>query len=777
MSEATATLANSGSEGIEWDGVKRPYIPDMPKVIAKASEHLEFYDERTDVDPVLFEVIRHNLLQITDDHGKVIERLSGSPITLYTNDFNAGILTAQGEILSLGPYVQWFAAMMDTVVAWILENRSENPGINPGDMFLTNDPWVGTLHQQDVGVMAPVFTDDGKLIAWVGNFAHHYDVGGTIPGSFVPNANDVFDEGVPLPPIKIVAGGKLQKDVEELFLRNTRQPDIVRLDLHAQIAANDTARRKVEGAISRYGEATVNSVMHRILDAGEKAFVERLKKIPKGRWTAEALLDSAREGDRKTYKVVGNLINHGDRLELTNDGTDPQVGILNASYACWRGSMSTVLNATLAYDQLYAMGGALRRIKFTPKPDTINCASYPSSMSCGGTIGGHHAVLTAHLTIARMLSSSDELRNDLICQQAGSQWPVVPIAGKDAQGRDFGTAILDGMIGGLGAFAFRDGVDTGGLYFIPKGRAANVEEAEDMFPILYLARREKVDSGGAGKYRGGNSLELLFIPHGTDEILHTTATGCVGVPTGLGLYGGMPSCTNVFAFVRDTDVLERLARGEVPTSIEDFPTGRFEALPGKSSGSMQKANDVYVMYGTAGAGYGDPLTRDPEAVLRDVELMHVTAQTAEEFYGVKIVDGMVDEQGTEELRGELRKRRLTEATRKAEASGKKHPVDEAKMIGPHLGVVDASGVKYVCLECGEELGAVDENYKDACCQADSPTESSNPLTGGHQEWIDDDVVFRRFFCPSCATMIDTEVTLRDRASVRDIELFDPASLI
>ncbi len=768
---------SSAAQEIKWDGVGNPYIPDRAAVIEGAKSHLKVFEEVAEVDPVLYEVIRHSLVQLTDDHGKVIEQLSGSPITLYTNDFNAGVLSASGEIVTLGPYVQLFSAMMDTVSCWVLENRAASPGIRRGDMFISNDPWVGTLHQMDVGILAPVFNDDDELIAWVGNFAHHYDVGGTIPGSFIPNAKDVFDEATPFPPTRIVAGGELLQDIEDLFLRHSRRPDIVRLDLHAQIAAAETARRKFLELCDRHGDATVNGVMQRVLESGEKAFQERLDQIPAGTWSAQALLDGAVEGDRGVYRVQGSVTKDENGLTFSNAGTDPQAGILNATYGTWRGSVATALNSTLAYDQLFAIGGAMRHVHFDPTPGTLNCASYPASVSCGGLIGVHQTLLMTHLTLGKMMSSSPALSRDVLGQGAACMFPVISIAGLDAAGREFGTGILDGMIGGLGAFSFRDGVDTGGIYFIPKGRAANVEEAEDMFPVLYLARREKRDSGGAGRFRGGNSFEVVLIPHGTEEIMQTTASGGVGVTAALGLSGGLPGCPNFYEIIRDTGVREELAAGSVTTEVENFH-GTHEALAGKSSGAWQKPDDVYAMHSTAGAGYGDPLRRDPDRVLDDVENGRVGKAAAWQLYGVVVSSGKVDLSGTDERRDEIRRRRLEGAAAPIAPGSGRHEPDGARSLGAHLGVVHAAGdeFRFACLECGTDLGAAEGDYKRACARAEVPLQEVNVLAVDPGRWVDADVVLRQFYRPDCGTSMDTEMTTRGAESLRDIALGQPAQL-
>jgi N-methylhydantoinase B len=740
---------------ISFDGKIRPYVADPANLYSNPD--LRFYEGETEVDPILQEVVRHKLLQINDDHGATIERLSGSPITLYTNDFNSGILTGKGELLFMGPYVQWFAAMMDTAVRWIIENRSDNPGIKPGDMWLLNDPWVGTLHQQDVGVMAPVFNDDGELLCWTGNFAHHYDVGGSVPGSFVPNAKDVYDEGPPIPPVKVVEDGKIRQDIEDVFLRQSRRPDIVKLDLHAQIAGNESAIRKIDALRARYGDATVATVMNRILDTGEKAFLEKLKLIPDGQWSARVFLDGATEGDRGAYEIVSTVKKEGDQLEFFNEGSHPQVGILNSSFATWRGGVATVLNATIAADQLYAIGGAMRRVTFRPTPDTVTCASYPASMSCAGNIGGHVTVLAAHLAMGKMLAASEELRSYVLCQQAGSQWPLTAISGVDENGKAFGTGLMDGMVGGLGAFTFRDGVDTGGLYFIPRGRAGNVEENEDGYPILYLCRREKRGSGGAGKFRGGNSLEAMFIPHGVPDLVQTTATSGVGIPTGLGLFGGLPSTTNYFGLVRDSNVLDVMKAGRVPQSIEELG-GSVEHLASKNPGYAQGSADVYVMHGTAGAGYGDPLTRDPGRVVVDVELGKVDASVVGDLYGVVLSESAaLDPSATAERRESLLSDRLVRSTEPAiSASGVE--CSEMVSIGGDVGLCEHDGTPhYGCRECKTVLGPTSASFPSYCRSEDVDVRGVNPHIRDPKDWVDADIALRCFYCPSCGTMLDNQI--------------------
>ena len=139
-----------------------------------------------------------------------IQRISGSPVAMYAFDLNSSIFTEDGEFIYYGPYQLYMSGVSDVQVKSTLEHRSKNPGIFEDDMFLSNDPWVGAAHQMDVTLLAPVF-HAGKLFCWITDVLHQYDVGGITPGSFCPNARDAFDEGILIPPIKIVERGELRR--------------------------------------------------------------------------------------------------------------------------------------------------------------------------------------------------------------------------------------------------------------------------------------------------------------------------------------------------------------------------------------------------------------------------------------------------------------------------------------------------------------------------------------------------------------------------------------
>lgn len=762
----TATTERPGP-GPSWDGKVLPFLPGRRPVPAA----VRFVQPAADVDPVTYEVLRYALFQSNEDHGRTIAKLAASPIVLYTNDFNPVVLTAAGEVVFFGPYVQWLGGMMDVVAKYLLEYLAENPGIRPGDMFLTNDPWIGTTHQQDLAVLCPVF-DGEELVAWVANVAHQYDVGGTVPGSFVPSANDVFDEPVPLSPVKIVEGGRLRHDIEEMYIRHGRQPEILRLDLHAQIAGNTGAAARLTALIDRYGAGTVAATMERILAAGERSFVEKLALVPDGTWREFAYFEAAREGDRHVHRIELAVTKRADRLRFSCAGTDPQIGILNTTWAAWRGGISTVIGTMLAGDQMFSTGGAMRHCDFEVTTGTISCADYPASVSCSGCIGGYTATILGNNVVAKMLDSTRELRGDLLANEACATWPLTAISGVDRRGDPFGTAILDPMIGGLGAFSFRDGVDTGGLYFIPRGRAANVEENEQAFPILYLYRRELPDSGGAGLFRGGNSGEFAIMPHGAEEITQTTAGCGYAVPTGIGLAGGHPACTSELTVHQDSGVLARLRAGQLPTDPRSY--GRRIRLPSKVQAFTQGADDVYISHWSAGAGYGDPLRRDPELVARDVRRGAVTPATALGSYAVALTpDGELDAVATADARARALAARAAPAAVPPAGCGcgAGAAADPAALepLSRHVGWLPATRRAH-CAECGTDLGGLDCSYKRHAAVAGSPLEETNPLVGPPEELVDDPMEFRRFLCPGCRVQVATEVTRVGREPFADVTI-------
>ena len=402
-----------------FDGRKTGYVP--PKKLAISPKLKLHRKQAKRIDPITYEVIRHALWHVNEEHGATIQRLSGSPVAMYALDLNPSILTEDGEFVYFGPYMQYMSGVTDTQVKWILEYRSDNPGIRDGDMFLANDPWVGAAHQQDVMLICPVFWKD-ELFCWVTNCLHQYDLGGITPSSFCGSAENAFEEGICIPPVKIVEDNAIRRDIEELYLRSSRKPEAVALDFRAQLAGNITARDRVHALIRHYGPETVKGVMKKIIDNAESAFLKKLRRLPDGVWRERSYVECCRPGDRSTYKVMLTLRKKGSKLVFENEGTAPQDGAMNATYSGWRGAIMVALNELLCWDQYFCIAGALRHVEFDPTPGTFNCANFPASVSTAPIQAMEISVYPAYNVLSKMIHCDPELRQDIMCIGGTSQW-------------------------------------------------------------------------------------------------------------------------------------------------------------------------------------------------------------------------------------------------------------------------------------------------------------------------------------------------------------------
>jgi N-methylhydantoinase B len=610
------------------------------------------------LDPLTYEVIRHRLTSITEEMGEALKRMSGSVVVTDCNDFDAAIMDEVGDVVQVGLYNTELAASLDMAANWTLRHRAARPGIRPGDMFLCNDPWVGGgLHQNDVSLFAPLFID-GELFAWTGAVAHQVDLGGVSPGSWSVGATDVFWESVPTPPVKIVEGGEIRDDIEDMYLRRSRVPKLVALDLRAKIGANNVAHERLRALCEKYGTATVKAVMRRVLNDAESRLRTKLSELPDGSWTSVAHQDSARSGDRGIYKIVCTLTKTGNQLTFDFTGTDPQVdGLINCTYAGLRGGIMPVLLTTLCGDIPWAPGGLYRCLDIVSEPGTINNCTFPSGIGKASVASAWATTNVVTECLAGMLDAHPQHRERLMSVCCGT-WDFALLAGVDQRGGGFVTMLCDSMAGGLGARTHSDGVDTGGLACIPMGRVADVEMNEFSFPMLYLWRREEADSGGPGRYRGGVGASSCFIPYDSPlggVHLVVSAPG-KALPLAGGLAGGLPAGTQHDVLLRSTTVHADFADGRIPSSLAELG-GEPDVLPTHHETELG-GDDVYFTHWQGGGGYGDPLLRDPAAVAADLLAHKVSPAGVADVYGVVLTaDGTVDTEATGTRRTALRRSR------------------------------------------------------------------------------------------------------------------------
>ncbi len=483
---------------------------------------------------------------------------------------------------------------------------------------------------------------------------------------------------------------------------------------------------------------------------------------------ARTYVESCRPGDRRTHRVMLRMKKEGHTLTFENGDTAPQDGAMNATYSGWRGSIMVALNELLCRDPYFAIGGALRHVKFDPTPGTFTCALHPASVSTAPVQAMEISLYPAYNVISKLIHADAEMRKDLMCIGGTSQWPATIFRGTDQWGEQYGYVLLDLICGAIGAFAQEDGISTGGRARTPICKMPNIEHTEQKFPLQFLYRKELVDSGGAGKFRGGLSGESCFIPHNTASITRDTlASGCA-LPTSLGMMGGYPSTTNGYGFVKDSDILERLRQSKMPADIREVEGNRV-TLQLRQENFVQGPSDVYSVWWCGGGGFGDPMERDPERVARDVEHMAVSEQAAKEVYCVVLdpASGAADIIATAALRSKRRAERLN----RHEMPPRTRKGNTVLQTTDTLAVKeDAEGRFLACAKCDTWLGNPGENYKTHCILEARPVSDANPLIGPPERFIDDSVEFRQFFCPGCGRLIENEIAVHRDPLLQDFEL-------
>lgn len=753
-----------------WDGDVHAYIRSGP---VRVPEGLRLHTgAEVDLDPVTHEVIRHSLWNTNVDHLRVITNLAVSPIAVELRDFQSCILTEDCELLYMGPCMQYMSGMLDLVTRYILEQKGSR--IRPGDMWLCNDPIVAGTHQQDVAIVCPVFVD-GELFCWVSNVMHQNDLGGTVPGSFCGNAEDVFWEPQCLPPIPIVRDDAVDPDIEALYRRCSRTPAALSLDLRAAVAGNTAARSRILELVGRYGKDVVKASMRRVLAGSASALAGLLATIPDGEWSERVLQEVARTGDRGVYPIHVTARKRGTELTFDNVGTHDQVGAINIGFAGWRGSILAVLNVMALSDQMGCIGGAARLCTFEPEPGTIFCPDWGAAVSPSGMYATELAISTATAVVAKMLLSSTDpaVRSRALVSQ-NSGWQVQFIAGANQRGDFYVGALAENMIGAGSATCGTDGEFADGLMWVPDGSGPNVEAYERNWPVLYLYRREHPGSGGAGRQRSGNGGEICFVPHGGQSVL--AAYTHEGIPKAMGVFGGEPGPVGRAVLLRDTSVRALLASGRVPADLDEI-TGTSEVMPGKGLGGFIDDDCVLAWNWAAPGGYGDPLTRDPVLVAADVAAGAVTAEQAHATYGVVLgAGGTVDTDATVGDRAQRRHDRLRRGgAPRAELRPAVALPASAQVVG-HAYHVDADTGRWRCFGCGEDLGSLSDGPRAGQLRLEHPLDDLPlPLRSmeGVAHFVDAEVVWREFVCPGCGVRLGAEIATPDQPPLEDVLLVTP----
>ena len=581
----------------------------------------------TPLDPITLEILTEVLISIVREMRATVFRTARSVAIYEAKDFSCGLFDHTSEVVAqsedIGAHV--------VPLPWSVRSAMAEFGsdLAPGDVILLNDPYRGGTHLNDVTLIYPVF-EDGRLILFPAVREHWADVGGMVPGSLSGEATEIYQEGMRIPPIKIVERGTLNRAAMALILSNMRVPDEREGDFHAGLAACKTAERRIRESVARYGLPTLLAAIRQNLDRSEARMRAQIAALPDGEYYYEDYLETFPAGRLEPLLLPLRLTIRGADLVADFTGASPQVPVpVNSTLAVSAASVFIALKSIL--DPAAPLNqGSFRPISVIAPEGTIVNVTAPAPAGSHGEIRKRVIAVTvgALAQIVPGLVAGDLFRTSFHNLVGG----VHPRTGKQFVHYEWAS-------GGNGAFAEDDGpsamasIDWGDLNTVQP-----TEVLETRFPLRVEWSALAPDSGGAGRQRGGLSMQRGIRLVGPEATYSVLADGAVLPAFGiLGGGSGIPVGSHV---IRDGGELR-------------FPT------PGKVGGFRLVKDDVLVLQSAGGGGYGDPLERPVERVVGDLRDGYISPAACRERYGVVVRDGLeVDSAATASLRRELAARRL-----------------------------------------------------------------------------------------------------------------------
>lgn len=580
----------------------------------------------SDIDPVTVEIIQNALISFIREMRGTIIRTAFGPVIWEAHDFSCGLLAPDGELVALSEdNPSHIIPTMYSVSA--LQNRFEKD-IKPGDIFVVNDPYVLGTHMNDVAHLHPIFIR-GDLAFWLVIRVHYTDVGGMAAGSITPDARDVYQEGLFLPPIKVYSRGRPNESVIDLMFANMRGSAERRGDFMAVIGAFWTGEKRLLEIVERFGVERIGQC-HRVLrDRAQGRMEEAIQQLPKVGSAYELNLDSDGVVPGWVPLRAKIAVEHTPKPRIVVDFSDsaaPSRGPMNGAHTSAACAAFTAIKAFLD-PHSPVNGGSFRPITVVTKPDTIWGAQRPRPM-CGSTdLAGFRGVelVIGALAALRPQDAVGDFSSATHLYMAG--WDT-------ERSRDY--VFYEMQPGGTGATSEADGNDAvAGFERGDFARISSVEIYETQVPFIAISNELLADTGGAGTFRGGLGFRRTWRFLADEGTVSDLTDPCLTPGYGVvGGYGGAPSTCRV---IRDGESLW-------PGGISG--TGKATRFPLRSGDLIQ-----FDKWG--GGGYGDPLDRALGSVAHDVREGYVSGDMAREMYGVLLRDGEVDAEATDRFRQEL----------------------------------------------------------------------------------------------------------------------------
>ena len=617
-----------------------------------------------EVDPITLEVVCEGLIAIVREMRATIIRSSFSSVIYEFDDFSCALFGPRGEMVAQSWDHPGHVLPLPWGVRCMFEDFAGD--LHPGDVVLLNDPYRGGTHLNDVTLVHPVFDEDGNVLVFPAVRAHWVDVGGMVPGSYSGLSTNIYQEGVRIPPIKILERGKVNRAAMSLLMANMRVPEEREGDFNASLGACRVAERRIRRIYERYGADTVHAAIRINLDRTERRLRERIAELPDGSYCYEDYLEYYEDGRLDPVLVRIELTVDGDGIVADFAGSNPQVpGVVNSSLAVTGAGVFVAVKSTLD------PGGAVNDGAFRPIELRAPAASVVDVRS-DAPAGAHGEVRKRAVSVALGALSQiipERVSGDL----CGTSFPN-SIGGYNHR-RERQYVYYEAPAGGNGGFAGADGssafanVDFGNIRTIQ-----TAESIENEMPLLVERCELRADSGGEGARRGGLGLHREVRVLGEEGSYSVLSDRAAIPPFGVG--GGGSAHPYRVAVRRNG-------------AENVFPT------PGKVTGHPVRRDDVVIMESAGGGGYGDPLARDPEAVRADVGAGFVSAGRAREGYGVVLdAAGKVDGAATAAAREAARGARFRLTVRADETDpytgvrGRRRTVRLARASAERLGVAD-----------------------------------------------------------------------------------------
>lgn len=545
------------------------------------------------MDSFTQELIQDSLTAASEEMFAAMARAAMSSVIYEVLDFGVAITDAEGNLASVGAGIPGFVGMLAPAVQAILA-RHPRPSIRPGDIFIANDPYEGGVsHANDVVLAMPVFFED-RLIAWTANKGHWVDIGGMTPGSMSPDATELFQEGLILPPLKLFEAGSRVEAIFEIIRANSRLPDQALGDLWAGVAALRLGERRLRELCGKYGRSTLVDAIRRYMDYGEAMTRNGLASLPEGEFRGTDRLDSGQE-----IRALIRISRRGMTIDL-RDNPDQDDGPVNGTRdATLVGARAVFKSITLP--DTWANAGCFRPLKVLTRPGSIFHALRPAAVG---------------LYYENKMRSKDLILKTLAPHMperipAGHFASICATVIRSQTPGSLDKTFVEPQVGGWGAWPGRDGDSA--QFSISHGDTFNcpveVNEARNGVRV----RRYALNSGpsGAGEFRGGKGVELHYEILAARGWLTAGYTRCTVPPWGLA--GGADGSGN---------------RIEIDRRGNGLETGS-----GFNNASLSRGDVVRIVTGNGG-GYGNPAHRSCERVLEDLRNGYVSVKEAVNTYRI-----------------------------------------------------------------------------------------------------------------------------------------------